>query len=167
MDKNLLSQNRIFILCLVFSIFALALSYCSQYIWEIEPCRLCKFQRIPWAANLIFSGSALLFSFKKTSLLLAKIACLLSVLLAAWHLLIWGGILSDPCGVPTNIHSLEDFENMLETSPPCTKAALKILGIPISGYNLFFSLFFFFLFLRLRPKTSDTTLNNVSLVFKI
>lgn len=142
------ANNRLFIACVIFSLIILITSYLAQYAWKIEPCNLCKYQRLPWLATLLFSGCAFFPSFKKMAIFLIQVAFLFSVILAAWHLLILSEIVTDPCSVPKNIHSFEDFEKMLSSSPPCSTTGWKILGIPASGYNLILSLIFSFIFLR-------------------
>ena len=138
--KRFLSyQNVIIGFTLGFSIVALLLSYSAQYVWGIEPCKLCKFQRIPYFFVLAFSGLAFWPYLRKVSIRLIQVSFLVSLVLACYHLLVLAGIMHDPCAVPAGIATIEDFQRMLEAPLPCSKAELKILGVPASGYNALLS----------------------------
>ena len=145
-----LNKKLLIALCF-FSSVVLITSYLTQYVWKIEPCRLCKFQRIPYFFLLFVSFLGLL----RMRYQVAKIVilCLLSanIILSTYHLLVIGGILKDFCAVP-QIRSMNDFMNMLESHVPCSKAEWTFLKLPLAAYNLVFSSVFLFF----------TTKNNVS-----
>lgn len=154
--------NVIVFLTLGFSIVALLLSYSAQYIWEIEPCRLCKFQRIPYFLILGFSGSAFWPYLRKVSFRLIQVSFLVSFLLACYHLLVLAGIVSDPCSVPTGIANLEDFQKMLNAPPPCSKAGWKFLGLPVAGYNALLASLFMIL---LRKNKIHKSIHQIGIYF--
>jgi len=141
-------QNVFILLTLGFSLIALILSCSAQYIWGIEPCKLCKLHRIPYFFILVLSGLALWPNFRKVSIRLIQVAFLVSLGLACYHTLVLAGVVSDSCPVPTGIATIEDFERMLEASFPCLKSSWKMFGLPISGYNLIASILFLYLIKR-------------------
>lgn len=133
---------------LIFSITALLFSYLAQYTWDMEPCRLCKLQRLPYCFAILFSGLAFLPSFRKIAVRLTQLSLLMGMGLAGYHLMVIGGIVSDPCSVPKGIASIEDFRRMLNAPLPCSKITGKLLGIPLAGYNAIISFILFFILQR-------------------
>jgi len=93
-------QSVVILLTLGFSLVALILSYSAQYIWGIEPCKLCKLQRVPYFFVLMFSGLAFWPNLQKISIRLIQVTFLVSLGLACYHLLVISGIVADPCSVP-------------------------------------------------------------------
>lgn len=132
----------------LFSAFVLAASFFAQYVLKIEPCRLCKLQRIPYFFLLCIP----LFQIFKMKLRMIRLLTIytfvLSVILSMYHLLVIGGIVKDFCAV-TPVDSIENFMATLDSHVPCSKAEWHFLKIPLAGYNLVFSLVF--LFFTLRP----------------
>ncbi|MCP5469249.1 MAG: disulfide bond formation protein B [Chlamydiales bacterium] len=63
----------------------------------------------------------------------------LSLSLAGYHLLVIGRLISDPCAVPHAPQTLAEFQSMLNAPLPCATASWRLLGIPISAYNLVLS----------------------------
>lgn len=140
-------QSVIILLTLGFSVTALLLSYSAQYIWGIEPCRLCKLQRIPYFFILVFSGLAIWPNLKKVAIKLIQASFFVSLILACYHLFVLGGIINNPCSVPTSIATIEDFQNMLNAPPPCSRANWTLFRIPLPRYILIFAFVFsYFLF---------------------
>jgi len=107
----------------------------------MEPCKLCKMQRIPYFFVVLFSGFAFLPRFKRIGVRLIQVAFLVGLGLACYHLLVIGGIVADPCSVPKGIATVENFQRMLEAPVPCSKMTWKVLGIPVAGYNSPYALF--------------------------
>ncbi len=139
-----LRQNVVILFTLGFGVVALLFSYSAQYIWGMEPCRLCKLQRLPYFFVVIFSGLAFLPSLGKVAVRLIQVSFLVSLGLACYHLLVIAGVVADSCSVPTGIATIEDFQRMLEAPLPCSKTTWKVLSIPIAGYNVIASTIFLF-----------------------
>jgi disulfide bond formation protein DsbB len=122
----------------------------AQYVLHIEPCRLCKLQRLPYFF-LIFLPILMLINMRNNLIKFAIIALfVVSALLSLYHLLVIAGLIRDFCAVPAKIENLDDFMALLDADVPCSKAEWKLLGIPIPFYNFLFSSFFAFLFWRYR-----------------
>lgn len=150
--KKINIKRWLIFFCFLISFSVLLTSYLAQYIWKIEPCKMCKLQRISWFPVLGFLGWAFFSNGIKISLRFTQLACVLVMIFSIWHLLILGNIVSDPCAVPKNIQSLADFEKILDQSPPCSKSNWKILGIPAAGYSCLISMIFLCLFLKQTQK---------------
>jgi len=124
----------------LFSAFVLAASFFAQYVLKIEPCRLCKLQRLPYFLLFCIPLVQMLRVKLQVIRLLTICIFILSALLSMYHLLVIGGIINDFCSVPSTVDSIENFMAILDKHVPCSKAGWKLLGIPISGYNLILSL---------------------------
>ncbi len=151
-------QKIIISLSLLFSLTALSLSYIAQYGWNLEPCRLCKLQRIPFFFIFVFSGSTFLPSLEKFSIRMLQVAFMTSAILASYHLLVINGVITDPCTIPSDIATLEDFQKILEAPLPCSKASAKLLGIPYPGYNAILTTLFL-IFLRSNSRSAQSQVN--------
>lgn len=134
--------NIIVLLSLVVSLIALLASYSVQYIWKIEPCSLCKLQRIPYFFILMFSGIAFASKFSKVAISFIQFGFLVGLSLAIYHLLVISGFLADPCSVPKGVATIEDFQRLLDAPLPCSKTTWNILGIPLAVYNAICSTIF-------------------------
>jgi len=153
MRKDSIYQSRFALLCIVFSFLVLLASFSAEHLWKIETCRICKLQRLPYFFILLISGAAFSPRFRSISMKMIKVGFVISILLAGFHLLIIGGIISDPCAVPKNIATIDDFQRMLAAPLPCSKASWSLLGIPMAAYNIGFSLLFLLLLLK-KPKSA-------------
>lgn len=151
--RDSIYQSRLTLFCIGFSFLVLLASFSAEYLWKIESCRICKFQRIPYFFILLISLLAFSSKLLSMPMKLIQVGFIISVLLASFHLLIIGGIISDPCIVPKNITTMDDFQRMLAAPLPCSKASWRILGIPVAAYNISFSLLFLLLFLK-KPQST-------------
>jgi disulfide bond formation protein DsbB len=140
-------QKRLLVACSIFSFIVLSCSFLAQHFWKIEPCRLCKLQRIPYYFLLFIPLLGLANRRYEITKILILCLFLASLILSAYHLLVIGGIVKDFCAVPSQIKTTDDFMNMLN-AVPCSEAAWKFLKIPLAGYNLLFSCTFIGLFLQ-------------------
>jgi disulfide bond formation protein DsbB len=139
-------------LCGIFALVAFCLSMVAEYLWKIEACRLCKIERSIYAGILIFSTFGLWQRFKTLAKGVVLFLLVTLMLLSSYHLLIQWGLFTDPCAVPNDIATLEDFQKMLDSPLPCSKIAWQFFGLPVSAYNLGFSVFFLSYFRKVHPK---------------
>ena len=138
------------IACSIFSCIVLVLSFLTQYVWKIEPCRLCKLQRLPY---FLLMFVPLLRNIKYHILQVVILSLfLVSALLAAYHLLVIGGFVKDLCAVPSQIGTIDNFMEMLDAHVPCSKAEWRVLGVPVAGYNLLISMVFIWVFAFHKPR---------------
>ena len=128
-------KDHFVILSLLLSTFVLFFSFSAEYVWHVKPCKICKLERLSYIIIFVFSSIAFIPSCKRIGIILLKVAFLFSAVMSLYHLLVVGGVLSDPCAVPTNIVSINDFSRLLEASLPCSVAGLKIFTVPISAYS--------------------------------
>ncbi len=130
---------------LLASVGALGAAYMAQYAFDLEPCILCLYQRVPFATAALLAMAALKWP------RFAVYACALSGMLfaagagiAAYHVGVeqhwWvsaagcGGQLPPPM-------SAEEFKQALLSPPPkpCDEVEWSLFGISMAGYNVAYS----------------------------
>jgi disulfide bond formation protein DsbB len=136
----------------VLSFATLAGAWYFQFVLHYQPCHLCLIERIPYYIVIPLSlllaiaaranGPRLLVA---TGLVALLIAALISAALGAYHAGIeWGFWLgpSDCTGPLINLNSGGSLLDQLNTIHvvPCDKAAWRLLGISLAGYNVLMSL---------------------------
>lgn len=126
--------NRFFLAISLIAALVLACSFGLEF-FGIQPCRLCIYQRIPYALMIavgcfgIFTNSKTLF----TALLV--ILSLASLSLACYHLGIQQGLFIDPCLIK-KAENLDAFKNMIfNPTIPCSTISLSVGGLPVAAWN--------------------------------
>jgi disulfide bond formation protein DsbB len=130
---------------------ALILAYISEYGFDLKPCILCIYQRIPYAVGALLGIIAFVFFRKKR-----KALCVCALLLvgcffvdagiAAFHSGVeygwWKG--TDDCGAGGTPDSMEALRAQLmhAATVRCDEPQFTFLGISMAGYNFFYALGF-------------------------
>lgn len=124
-----------------FALVALSFSFYQQYIMQLEPCYLCQLQRLPFLAILLITPIGLLENFNYLIKRFIQLFFLISLITALYHILIQFGVIDEKCDISQAITSTEDFYLLLIKTPvSCAKTNWKFLGLPITIYNLIFSI---------------------------
>lgn len=139
-------RSYLFPITLFFAMTAICCSLFAQYFLKIEPCYLCKLERVFYAVVALVAFWGLKKNSSKIPSILLQLLFGCLVLLSGYHLLVQMHLLSDFCSVPQKIATIEDFENMLHSPIPCSKITWSFLSLPMSAYNLIFSFLFLTLF---------------------
>jgi disulfide bond formation protein DsbB len=136
----------------VLSLATLAGAWYFQFVLRYQPCHLCLIQRIPYYIVIPLSLALAIAAQTKTprsiitaGLIALFVAALCSAALGAYHAGIewsfWEGP-SDCTGALNDLNSggsLIDELNSIHVVP-CDKAAWRLLGISLAGYNTLISL---------------------------
>ena len=145
--RYLCSYKNLLTLSLIFSIVILGSALVSQYIFGLQPCQLCLWQRIPYKIliPLLFLSLFLKPLFQKYICYLTVLIFAVSAAIALFHVGVeqtwWQGLAScSQATIPENA-SLEDLRAILTRQPivPCDKIAFAFLGISMAGYNFIIS----------------------------
>ena len=130
----------------LFSAGALAFAYTSQYVFGMEPCIFCLYQRIPFFAILPLSFISI---FAKNKLKLALVTLcgiilLIGAAIAFYHVGIEQGrfVLESECGFEDTLPStLEEATMQIlgKAYVPCNKPQFIFLGISMAGWNFLLS----------------------------
>lgn len=144
--KNSAIPKNWYIISLAISISALAGAYISQYGFDMQPCLLCLYQRIPFA--VIIAISILALSFTPTKKLLNLVALIainlafeINALIAGFHVGVeqgwWQGFTG--CSTPKFPEGITGAERleMIRNTPfvSCTDIQFELFGISMAGYN--------------------------------
>lgn len=125
------------------SISALALALIAQYVYQLEPCILCLYQRIPFIITGFLAILAL--RLKDTSMLIPLIIILCGLVyvagaaIAGYHLGVeqqWW--LSECSGTVSDTVNLQDLRASLMQKPEksCNDVDWTLFGISIATYNV-------------------------------
>ena len=131
---------------------ALGVALVAQYVFNLQPCVLCVYQRWPLLALALLGGGAGLVLRARPVPGLAAMAllgvvalALLDVGIAGYHVGVeqhwWAGSAecTGPAGAAT---TLEELKAQIMATPVtrCDEAAFTLFGISMAGYNLLFCL---------------------------
>ena len=132
------------------SMTSLIAALISQYVYELEPCVLCIYQRIPYVFAIGFSilSYGIFRAHGKSSIFFmfcAALALFIDAGIAAYHAGVeyrwWEG--TSACGgnLPGPNASMEDLRAAILNAPltKCTEAAWTMFGISMAGYNFFYA----------------------------
>ena len=118
-----------------------------QYGFGLEPCILCKFERIPYLLAMLLASLSLTWIGRPAVRILIGLCALIfaaGAALAFYHLGVEGHWWASPtCAAdPSAPLSLEDIKRAL-TKPadvPCDRVQWSLWGISLTGYNMLLSL---------------------------
>lgn len=147
----------------LFSIGALGSAYTSQYIFGLEPCILCLYQRIPFFITLTLSLISLFLKGKIRlfAITLCGISLISGAAIAFFHTGIENKIftLEDGCVIgATPPSTIEEMTMQLMGKPnvPCNEPQFVFLGISMAGWNFLFSSAFGFITLLIAFRSYKT-----------
>lgn len=136
------------LLILIAAIAALGGAYGSQYLGELQPCKLCLYQRWPWwaagglaALTFLLPGAAFL---KSRALILIGLVLFVGSAIAFYHAGVeykwWEGpaTCSGAVELPKTLAELHASLSRA-VAVPCDEPAWSLFGISMAGYNGLFS----------------------------
>jgi disulfide bond formation protein DsbB len=144
----ILSQNKTFLFFFLTSSLAIAGAYVAEFIFELAPCQLCLYERIPYFVIILASliGTATYARFMRY---LCLLALLINAGLSLYHTAVEFGWVKDRCSasINTNISTIEEVLADLsgEFTTSCGMPEFVFLGISMAGWNLLYCLFLFLL----------------------
>ena len=139
-DKSILR------LILLFSICTLLIVFIAELVYGLEPCILCKYQRIPYFSVILFSSLALHFKLadQTGTLKIISIIFIASAMLAFYHNGIeqhwWNAATS--CGNTNQFPaSFTNFQSQLMSKMPkrCDQIDWTLFGLSMTVYNILLS----------------------------
>ena len=133
----------------IFSILALSGAYTSQYVFGMEPCILCLYQRIPYFVIVLLSGIAIFLKKFQTLRIMLIFICSLALIAGGATAFFHVGVeygkfsLTDGCvvGEAEVPSTLEEMTTQIMGKPnvPCDKPQFVFLGLSMAGWNFMFS----------------------------
>lgn len=142
---NRLSSTAVLSAILLASLGALATAFAGQYLFGLEPCVLCLYERVPYALTGLIAAAALVLPVGEGGRGGAAALCaflfLAGAALAFYHVGIeehwWTSTIPGCTGrLPADL-SLEELRARLAAPPrrPCDEVDWRLFGITLAGYN--------------------------------
>jgi len=141
-----IKNKTIFILILLFSVFALISAYFIQYALKHQPCNLCLIERIPYFSSItVISICLFTKKFEKLSLIILSLIFFSATIIAFYHFGIEQGFIQESlvCDLnnESNKLSKEALLNELKIMPvSCKDVTFKIFGLSLATLNIFITL---------------------------
>ena len=146
--KKFTHQNLLFLL-LASAVFALAGAYISQYIFGLQPCQLCFWQRKPFFAIIILAILFLIIprlkNYQKLAIQIAVLLLLINAAIAFYHTGVeqkWFKGLDSCVAISPNTNSLEDLKLTLEKTKAvrCDQPQFIFLHLSMASWNMIYCL---------------------------
>lgn len=141
---SMIDPRRLLLAILVISLTALASALAGQYLFGLEPCVLCLYQRVPWAMAALVAALGLGGWVGWRRLLpIALCATIFAVggALAFYHVGVeqhwWGSVAGCAGGAVTDL-TLDDLrpEALATGLRPCDRVDWRLFGLSLAGYNV-------------------------------
>ncbi len=145
---SILCSNRAALFAFaVISALALAAAYTAQYAYGLAPCELCLYQRVPYAAVIVFGMLGLALDNKpkagKIFLALTALAFAVDAAIAFYHSGVerhWWASFLEGCTVPEIAGNITDVLAQIEATPPvrCDQIPWTDpwFGLSMANYNV-------------------------------
>ena len=135
---------------LIASATVLGTALMSQYVGGLDPCVLCVYQRIPYAATIMLAviGFVMLENPKTIVVThgLATIAFMIGAGIAAYHVGVeqhwWAGTAECTGAAAGSAQSVDELRAQIMSAPAvrCDDVVWSLFGISMAGYNFLVSL---------------------------
>ena len=131
------------------SVAALANAYTAEYVFGLEPCILCLYQRIPYAIAGVLGAAALFMpSFRLPAVAVAGVVFLAGAVLAFYHVGVeqhWW-VSAAACGAggggdgPATVDDLRQLLMQAKPVKACDQVDWTLFGLSMATYNVALSL---------------------------
>ncbi len=147
--KNILADQRLaFLTFAALSAAALGMAFISQYVYGLQPCELCIYQRIPYAIVIAFALFGLGFGAKSrkagtTFMALIALTFLANAVIAFYHTGVerkWWASFLEGCTIPEMKGNITDVLAQIAATPVvrCDEIPWTdpVLGLSMANYNV-------------------------------
>ena len=139
-----IGPRRLLLAILVISLGALGSAFTGQYVFDLEPCVLCLYQRVPWAAAAVIAALALVCWTGRQSFLAIALCAVIFVgggALAFYHVGVeqhWWGSVAACGGEAVTDLTLDDLRPEARATGlrPCDRVDWRLFGLSLAGYNV-------------------------------
>lgn len=144
--RKLLTMPNAALAIIAASMVSLASAYIAQHFFDIQPCILCLFQRVPYAVTLALGALAFLFRRDagkyRVLLVLCAVAFFVNVGIAFFHTGVerhwWAG--TNGCAVTPLNAPLTRESLLLQAISQCDEINFEIFGLTLANLNVLFCL---------------------------
>ena len=132
------------IILLGIAVTALGSAFTAEFLYSLEPCVLCNYQRVPFAILGVLGLLAFLFEGRvaMTAITaLAGVVLLIGAGLASYHVGVeqhwWASVASCGDSGPDHALSMNEFQALLQQKPEkaCGEVDWTVFGISMASYN--------------------------------
>ena len=135
------------IVLLMIAVTALGSAYTAEFLYSLEPCVLCIYQRIPFAVIGVLGVLAYLFKDRMARVVLTALAGIVLFIgagIASYHVGVeqhWWASVASCGGAPDQALSIKQFQALLQQEPEkaCGEVDWTMFGISMATYNVAFS----------------------------
>ena len=135
------------IVLLMIAVTALGSAYTAEFLYSLEPCVLCIYQRIPFAVIGVLGVLAYLFKDRMARVVLTALAGIVLFIgagIASYHVGVeqhWWASVASCGGSPDQALSIKQFQALLQQKPEkaCGEVDWTMFGISMATYNVAFS----------------------------
>lgn len=136
------------IILLVYSSGSLLAAYIAQYVFDLQPCILCLYQRIPFFMIIPLALLSIILKgqIRLALIFLSGLSLLATGSIAAYHVGVEQGIFHMTDGCIDNSEKVSSVKEMTEqllgkANVPCNQITFRLMGISMAAWNMLFSLF--------------------------
>ena len=145
-----ISEKLYFQIIFVCSLLIIFSVYIIEFSFNIPPCKLCLYQRIPYFLIIFLSFFSLVLQWKDYSILANTVLFLTSALISLFHSLVERGFIEFEIGCTSsnkNFSNIEELRNYLNEVPlvKCDEIIFSFFGFSFANMNFIISLFFIFI----------------------
>ena len=145
------NTNFLNLFFLLFSGLILLIVYYLEFFIEVEPCKLCIYQRFPYFIVILLASSSLLIKnlkIKKLTFIFYILIFFISLIMSLYHFGIEKNLWNALTGCEANIKSFGNSNNLKEyllnkDYVSCKDVSFKFLEISLAGYNIIVSFVLF------------------------
>lgn len=133
---------------------ALFLAYASEILFNLSPCSLCVYQRIPYFILVLLSSAVILFSrARKYSIPLVVILYIIEISLAGYHVGVEHYWIDEvyTCSA-RNPASVLSFKEMASS---CSEVSFKFMMLSMAEWNVIYAVALLYGFLKLEKKNHE------------
>ena len=142
------TQNNWFGILILLSFVALGSAFIAEYIFNLEPCKMCLKQRHPYYVIIVLTALFYLLKKHKSIYLFVmnEIAIFYGLFYSIWHVGIEQKILTGPAScsiILSETNSLQDLKEQINNQPiiNCSDIVWTILGLSATTINTILLLF--------------------------
>lgn len=128
------------------SLLSLGAAFVGEHVFGLEPCILCLYERVPYAAAAVLAGAAVLSRAARLQAWLLGIAAgvfAVGAALAAYHVGVeehwWGSVAACGGELATGDAGLDLRTQSPADLKPCDRVDWRLFGLSLAGYNVLFS----------------------------
>ena len=152
--SNLINKIKqdVYLLIFVASSLAIIVAYVAEFVFHLQPCILCLYQRIPYFLLIVFSLITLLAPITRQYLrFVISLSIIAEIVLASYHVGVERYIFEDShvCQVQNGLNStIQDMLSAGKIASTCSEVSFRFMNFSIVEWNLLYAICLFYWFSR-------------------